>query len=271
MKVGITGASGLVGWNLFKYLREQGVEVLGTYASRPRPGLIKWDLRDGDPALFDDCTHVVLSAAISNLDRCLSESELAYSVNVEGNFALLERIKSLGHFPIFFSSDQVFDGRRGNYKETDEISPVNVYGAHKAIVELYLQTNFQKYLIMRLSKTYSRNPEDGGVFFDIVRPLRKKKIVRAAFNQIYNPSPVEFVCDRVYRALSAGLVGIYHLAQQRALSRFELAVEFAKSENLDQNLIERVDLMTVPVREKRALNSSLDVSKLESAIRQKFL
>ena len=157
----------------------------------------------------------------------------------------------------------MFDGEKGNYTELDEPNPVNFYGSFKLQVEEYLRNNLDDYLVFRLSKTYSTNIADGGMFADMVGAFRKGGPVKSAYNLIFNPTDVELVCRGISQSIQKNMKGLYHLADKVIMSRYEFARTIAGKYGFDPALIESVDFNSLPCKEKRALNSSLNVEKIQ--------
>ena len=75
--IGILGASGLIGRHLYAFFAQHGREVLGTYYSEKREGLIAFDVTEGDFSIFNRCSHLILSAAITNIDACYEKKDYA--------------------------------------------------------------------------------------------------------------------------------------------------------------------------------------------------
>jgi len=78
--------------------------------------------------------------------------EKSKALNVDSIKRILNRLKEWEIKPIFASSEFVFDGKKGNYKETDEVNPILLYGKQKVAIEDYIQSQFKDYLIFRLAK-----------------------------------------------------------------------------------------------------------------------
>ncbi len=266
MLIGIVGASGLIGKNLFAFLRKKGQQVLGTYCSTCQKELIKYDLLKDDFSLFDNCKVVVMCSAISNIDKCLLEKEQAHQVNVVKTIELMNYLARNGIKTIFLSSDQVFDGRNGAYSEDDEPNPVNCYGSFKLCVEQHLINNIEDHLVLRLSKTYSTNIADGGMLADIISAFNRDEPIRSAYNQIFNPTDVNLVCNGILKSIQMNLKGLYHLADEKIMSRYECACAIAKEYGYDPALVESIDFNSLSCIEKRALNSSLNVTKINKTL-----
>lgn len=262
--VGIAGASGLIGWNLYKFLEKRKVDIIATYFSTKKEGLINFDIGNNNFSLFDKCDQVVILNGITNIDNCFLKKDEACKVNVEKTIKLIKYISDRHIKPIFISSDQVFNGKKGNYTEEDIPAPINYYGKFKLQVEKFMRNSLCNYLILRLSKTYSRNLEDGSIFTEIFSRLKNGEKVKASYNQVFNPTDVEIVCDGIYKGTEMNLKGVYHLADERIMSRYDFALLIANEYGFDISLVEPVDLNIFPFIERRTLDSSLNVKKLRS-------
>ncbi len=265
MTIGIAGASGLIGYNLFNFLSRKE-KVIGTCLSHKKNGLVNFDLLSGDFSLFDPCDWVVVAAAVVKIDDCLKDRELARRINVEKTSEFISYLASRKIKVVFLSSDQVFDGAKGNYSETDPPAPVNLYGKLKRETEQFIEGNIRDYLILRLSQTYSRNLEEKSIYSDVYSNLKDKRPVKAAFNRIFNPTDVIDLSGWIYAALKKNIAGLYHLACPKTMSRYDFALWVAEENRLDKRLIEKIDFLSLPCEEKRALNSSLNVGKISKIL-----
>ncbi|MFH0899277.1 MAG: sugar nucleotide-binding protein [Pseudomonadota bacterium] len=268
--IGIVGASGLVGRNLWAHFAQQHAEqhaehggVLGTYCDRQRDGLIHFDLQKGEFGVFAGCRAVIVSIQLPSIDHYRRDVASAYDFSVTKTIALLDWLRERKIKPVFLSSEQVFDGAKGLYEEDDEPNPLNLYGRYKLEVERFMQERLDDYLIFRLSKTYSKDPQDGGVYLEILDRLRRGEKQTAAFNQVYNPTDVALVCRFIRRSLELGLSGLYHLADRKVMSRLELAREIAAEHGIDhRGLVEGIDYRTLGLVEPRPLDTSMRVERI---------
>ncbi|EAR12487.1 dTDP-4-dehydrorhamnose reductase RfbD-2 [Polaribacter irgensii 23-P] len=60
---------------------------------------------------------------------------------------------------IHISTDFIFDGKKGNYKETDIPNPVNYYGASKLNFEAILTASAIQNTILRTTLVYGKVPQ----------------------------------------------------------------------------------------------------------------
>jgi len=264
-RIGIVGASGNVGEEFYNLLKRKNKNPLGTYFSKKIPGLVKFDICNKNFSMFNGCGAVVILSGTTNIDECRRHKDEAYEINVAGTIALIRYLSDKKIKMIFISSDQVFDGKMGNYNEEDEPNPINLYGEFKLDVERFMAKHFDDYLILRLSKIYSRN-SSWGIYAETLGKLKKGEKVKAAYNMVCNPTEVGFVCEAIYKAIKADLKSLYHIADSKVMSRYDFAISIANEFGFDKKLIEPIDMNKLPLLEKRALNSSLDVKKAFDAL-----
>ena len=125
--------------------------------------------------------------------------------------------------PIFISSDFVFDGKKGSYNEKDKPQPIVHYGSQKLEVENYIQSNFTKYLIFRVSKIFSSESEKNVSHFGgFLETIVKGGKIYAATDQIYNPIHVEDVAKIIFQISEKNLNGIFNIAGLKTYSRYAL-------------------------------------------------
>ena len=127
MKIGLCGASGRIGYPLYKYLESKGNKVLGTYHNNPIDGLVKYDLRDGPIDFFDKCDYVILASAYCNTPFCQDNQIEAYFLNVFMTNALLYHLSEKKIPTLWISS----------VAATENLD--TVYGKYKRLVEKYIK------------------------------------------------------------------------------------------------------------------------------------
>ncbi|HAR37138.1 MAG TPA: hypothetical protein DCS09_00315 [Porphyromonadaceae bacterium] len=123
MKIAITGADGLLGTNLKPYLdfiplTQKDFDVTNYKEVKEVMTRIKPDI-------------VVHLAAISTALQAEADRSYAMKVNVEGTKNMVELSKKF----VFLSTDYVFDGRKGMYKEDDKPNPQTFIGITKYLAE----------------------------------------------------------------------------------------------------------------------------------------
>lgn len=160
MKYFVIGASGLVGGNFVKHLKEEGNEVVGTHVSLETPDTVFFDAINLDNENnFDLDSYapdvIVHCAALAHVDYCEDHIEESFEKTVQSSLNVIELCKKHNATMVFTSTDYVFDGKNGPYIETDEVNPLSVYGKHKLEVEKTIQKELPNSgVILRIGHVY---------------------------------------------------------------------------------------------------------------------
>src|SRR5215470_1227305 len=150
MRTLIVGASGFIGTAL---RRTCGLETIGTYCTHPVEGLRQLDIRDAeavDRLVADVRPQLIIHpAAQPHVDWCEDHVQESYDANVAGTRHVATAARAAGARYVFFSTDYVFDGHHGPYREDAPPHPPNVYGRHKWEAERTIAELLDDYLIVR--------------------------------------------------------------------------------------------------------------------------
>ena len=173
----VLGASGFVGRHLLRALgAEKGV---GTCHATSLPGAIPFDaLTDDIGTLIDEhgpFGRAYILLAESRIDRCATEPERTFALNVDSVCRIVDTLQKRGILPIFASTDCVFDGDHGGYGEADSAHPILTYGRQKLDVERYLAASGAPYIAARLSKVVDADPAGTGMLGEWVRAIQNRR------------------------------------------------------------------------------------------------
>jgi len=258
----IVGASGLVGRALCRLLPP--ARYLATYFSHPVPGAVRYDIMQDDlnallPAnvVF---THAVILSAESKIDACIKDPVGTQRLNVESPIRLSRELAARGVQPVFFSSEYVFDGRRGNYSEQDDPNPTTVYGKQKLAAEQAI-LQLDGCLVLRLAKTLGVDPNDGSQLTDALRRMMRGETIRAATDQIFSPIAATDAARLILGAIDARLSGLYHLGGPQPWSRYDLTQLLARTW-AGKASIESCSLDEIGLLDARPKNVSLNSARL---------
>lgn len=223
-------------------------------------------------------------AAITDVDKCELEKELALRINAEGTSKLAKLSSQFGAFFVYISTDYVFDGSRGMYEETDPTNPVNHYGLTKLLGEQYALSHSKKTLIARTSVIYGASPSRGKVNFALwlANSLLQSKPVSLLTDQWVSPTLNFSLARMLLEAAERSLTGVYHVAGASRVSRYEFGVALARefeilrpSSSFEGNsqLLKPATMSDFAQKwvARRPRDSSLDVSKASSALSEKPL
>jgi dTDP-4-dehydrorhamnose reductase len=181
---------------------------------------------------------IVNTAAVTNVDACERERDLAWQVNVEGVRFLLEMSQKLGCSLIQISSDYVFDGEAGPYGEDATPNPLGYYGLTKLESERILAGNQTPWAVVRTNVLYGWA---SGVRLNFVLWVRSHlsagKYISTAIDQYGNPTLADNLAEGVLNLVRKHRQGIYHIAGLDYLSRWAFALKIAEVFELNKELI----------------------------------
>jgi nucleoside-diphosphate-sugar epimerase len=155
LRIVVTGAGGFVGRALMSALEGKHDLVALDNMLSGYPG-VEGDLCDPttlNRAFSGGCDAVVHLATVPG-GAAETDPSLAYRVNVEGTMALIDAAAKAGNRPrfIFASSIAVFgDPLPASVNDKTPVAPRMVYGAHKAMMELWLETQTRQGAISGLA------------------------------------------------------------------------------------------------------------------------
>lgn len=215
----VTGAGGLIGnylvqtaprwapeWQVHGWTRSN-VELTDADAVRHL-----W--KNLEPRLVIHC------AALSKTGACQRNRSLARRVNVEVTAFLAELAVDIPF--IFLSSDQVFDGRKGWYVETDGVNPVNVYGDTKAEAEGLVLAN-PRHTVVRTSLNAGVSPTGDRSFTEEMRrEWRARQTLTLFTDEFRCPIPATVTARALWELAAQDQPGLYHLVGADRLSRWEI-------------------------------------------------
>src|ERR1700679_16102 len=155
MRAIVVGGSGFVGRSLRACLGPR--RGPGTCHRSEVPDAVPCDatrerFRNLLARLPGDFTHAVFLHGIIDVERCATDPAGTAQVNVGGLGRMIDDALVAGLMPVFASSDYVFDGVRGGYRETDEPTPCTEYGRQKLAIERRLAAVSEPWLTVRLSR-----------------------------------------------------------------------------------------------------------------------
>jgi len=176
------------------------------------------------------------TAAYTNVEQAENEKEKSFLVNAEGAKNIAEICKKYKAVLFHFSTDYVFNGQSQKpYEETDEVDPINIYGASKLEGEQEIQSTIDQYFILRTSWLYS---EFGHNFFrTILRKADEKAELNITTSQIGTPTNANDLAEVVMKIIGSESkeYGVYHFSNEGQATWYDFATEILNySEKMDQ-------------------------------------
>lgn len=222
--VWITGAGGLIG----SYLVALAPQFVPQFRAI---GLTRDSLDLLDSAavgrVFDEQkpAAIIHCAAISKSPDCQSNPALARKTNVEVTALLAELAADIPF--LFFSTDLVFNGRKGNYVETDAVEPLSVYAETKVAAEQIVLTN-PRHTVIRTSLNGGTSPTGDRGFNEQMRLAWLAGQTLNLFSDEYrSPIPAVATAHAIWELLAGKQAGLFHVAGAERLSRAQIGEALA--------------------------------------------
>ena len=206
---------------------------------------------------------VIHCAAMTNVAEAQAKPVLALRINVEITNLLLELASEIRL--VFLSTDHVFDGRNGNYTETDSPNPINVYGETKlAAEEIVLKK--PRHLVVRTSINggISRSGKRG--FNEQLRHAWKTGQKMKLFtDEFRSPIFAGETARAVWELATKNHTGVFHVAGAERLSRWQIGQLLASRWPEIKANIEPGSAKDFP-GPTRAPDTSFNISKAQSVL-----
>ncbi|WKZ70326.1 MAG: dTDP-4-dehydrorhamnose reductase [Melioribacteraceae bacterium] len=214
--------------------------------------------------------YIINAAAFTNVDKCETERELAWKINVSGVENLAHYSRLIDAHLTHVSTDYVFDGNDGPYSESDSTNPISYYGRTKLASENALKISGSKYVIVRTNVLFGPSEFGEPDFVNwVVDSLKSKKKIRIVTDQINNPTFIPDLADGILKIIDLDRDGVYHLGGREFLNRFEFTEKIAAHFNLDTSLIEKIITQELNQPAPRPLKSGLITLKAETELNYK--
>jgi len=267
----ITGATGLLGANAALDLSTD-CDVIGLARSVPSAAPIKMlpvDLssqHERDGLVKKVMPDVVLHCAANAVhEACEADPESAYEINTKATKDLAEQAASVGARFVYISTDAVFDGARGRYRETDTPSPTSVYGQSKLAGEHAVLTSSPNALVARVN-FYGWSPTGrrslAEYFFNtLAAGLAAPGFTDARVSTLY----VGDLIARIRSLLDAGASGVYHVVNDESITKYEFGRLIAAAWNFDADRVTAA-LSADTLSVARGADLSLDTEKMRAFI-----
>lgn len=203
---------------------------------------------------------VYLPAAIAHVDRC-EESVGTDVTNIRGAITVLRLCESFGTKLVYFSSSYIFDGEKKEpYTTQDEAKPINRYGVQKKIVEDTILQSEAKYVIIRTVGVYGAERLQKNFAKQVISALFSGQKVFAPIDQTMNPI-LSTDLAKISIRLADKYNGLFHVAGDTCLSKYEFAKRIAKQFNME-GLVSSKTSEEMQQKAKRPKNGCLDCGGL---------
>lgn len=240
MKIFITGANGALGRDMQHVLKSEGIAFVAT----DLPQLDITDYKASRAMLAKHRPDAILHfAALSDVDACEENKDLATRVNSLGTLGLALAAREIDAKLVYMSTNFVFDGTREKpYKEYDQPRPISEYGRTKYLGECYIKDLCSRYFIVRTSWLFGLNSKTyiSSFLVSNAKPASINVICDQFASFTYTKDLAEALCGLIksdhygtYHIVNKGIGSWLDLAlKAKELMRFKTALEPIKTDEL---------------------------------------
>lgn len=274
VRILITGSNGLLGQKIVSQLQRHRVDFLATSfginrnPDCPEDRYLSLDITSAED--IEKCvdvfqpTCIINTAAMTNVDECEEKVELCQQINVGGVNNLFQSAQKQNIHFIHLSTDFVFDGLNGPYRETDERNPLSVYAKSKVDSEdIFLNGSFSNWTIIRTIIVFGQanNLSRSNIVLWAKEALKKKEELKIVNDQFRAPTWAD---DLAWACIQAALInaqGVYHISGPETMSIFEMVLRIADFYNLDKSKLIAVSSDTLNQKAKRPKRTGFILDK----------
>lgn len=267
----ITGASGLLGSNLLletsPIAKITAVYCQNHISSTTNVASTCIDLTLADaPEKLQEAESqpdvVVHAAAWTNVDHCEAEPQLADLRNAKASHYVAQYATKNGARLIHLSTDQVFDGKAGGYKESSDPSPINAYGRSKLRAEELVLKACPSAVVLR-TNLYGLSPFNPRSFLSwILGALERDEKLNMFTDVFFTPLSVAQLIALIHALADSDYQGVLNACCDERLSKYEFALRVADVFNLSKSLIQAGSIRNATLKAPRPADMSLDGSRL---------
>ena len=274
LKVLVTGSAGLVGRQVVKDLSNSH-QVFSCYnESKPEYGdSVKMDLKNREmisSILTEKKPDIVIHlGAMTGVDLCEKEKTSASEINTKATEIIAKECSKLNSFLVYVSTDYVFDGNLGMYKEDDVTNPLGFYGKSKLEGEKVVQNFSTNWCIARTSTPFGLHPTKKSFPMWVIENLQKQKQIDVLIDQFTSPTYIPNLSRMLIEISERRVTGIIHAAGASKISRYQMASMVSDKLNLDSTLLKQISINKMKWVAQRPKDSSLDVSRASSILNEK--
>ena len=278
LKILIIGGNGVIGSKIRKNLPENKFKLFSTYMDHKSNSQNEFflDIRHKENVekifLKIQPDMIIHTSAITNIDLCEENHELADSVNIKGTENIIKFSEKINSKLIFVSTSFVFDGKKSIYHENDITNPTTYYGKTKEISEKNIINSNLDYLIIRTDQPYCwiEPWQHTNSVLRVIDTLKAKKNHREIIDWYNTPTYVPDFVKTTQKLITNNKSGIYHVIGSDYISRFEWAKKICEYFNLNQKLIIPIKSQELMLSAKR-VNVNLSNDKISTELGVKMM
>lgn len=279
MNILVTGSNGLLGQKIVGQLLKSKTQFVATSLGENRntacPAVNYQSLDITNPedvtSVFNQVipTVVINTAAMTNVDVCEEDEVNCRKINVDAVALLFDACKELDAHFIQLSTDFVFDGEAGPYREMDKRNPLSAYARSKVDSEnLLMRSVYKKWAILRTIIVFGEGEN-----------LSRSNIVLWAKSALNEGGPLTIVNDQfraptwaddlAWACIQTGKLnvqGILHISGPETMSIYELVIRIGKYYGLNTSIISPISSTTLNQKAKRPPKTGFVLNRAKSIL-----
>jgi len=257
-RVLITGSNGLLGQKLVNLLRKrESIQLIATSRGpnrNPYKNGCEYHAFDvSNPESVAEYmyrlrpTDVIHTAAMTHVDDCEKDPSACQLQNVDAVRLLVQACEEYNARFIHVSTDFIFDGLDGPYREDHDANPLSVYGQAKLDSELIVEQAKIPWAIVRTVLLYGVIPDSSrsNIVLWVKKSLEAGQNIRVVQDQVRSPTLAEDLADGIAAVLLRNKTGVFHISGAETMNIYQLACRVAAFWKLDASLIEAIDSQTL--------------------------
>jgi dTDP-4-dehydrorhamnose reductase len=210
---------------------------------------------------------IIHGAAMTHVDQCEQNKELAYQLNVIGTKNVAEAASDAGAHLVHISTDFIFDGTEGPYDEQGIPNPLSYYGETKLEAEKIVQaldhwSILRTVLVIGMAEDLSRS----NIVLWAKGALEKGQTINVVDDQFRTPTLAEDLAQGALLAATQKAQGIYNISGPDFMSIYELVGHVAAHFGLSMDAVTRVDSTTLNQPAKRPPRTGFDITKAKTEL-----
>lgn len=207
--------------------------------------------------------YVINTAAMTNVDQCEDEKEACIDLNVNAVDYLVRACEKYNSFLIHLSTDFIFDGEDGPYKEGAVANPLSFYGESKLKAENIITGSSCKWAIARTVLVYgiTEGMSRSNIILWVKNSLETGKQLQIVNDQWRSPTLAEDLATGCVLIAKNNAEGIFNISGKELMTPYDMAMSTVEFFNLDGSLITETDGSKFTQRAKRPAKTGFVIDK----------
>ena len=266
-KIYFVGASGLIGSTFVKNYH-RNYNLIYTHCNNKYGNSIFFDVRKNSLLkLFKNYGYpdvIIYAASLSDHLKVHTNKRLGHDINLKSNLKQIKSLLKIKCKIIFISTQMVYHGKKGNYKETERAIPILEYAKQKLILENYIRNRFDNYLIFRTAKVVGLRKNKIDPINKFLKDVKKQNIYKLAYDQYCNYLHVNDLLKVIDIGINSNITGVYNVGGSVKTSRYNFFVNVLKFNKLNKfkKKIKKSLTEEIFINFKQPKDISLNINKL---------